>query len=325
MFITNGSLQGFVFLLETLLEPGDLVAVEAPTYDRALLQLRLHGMDVLPIPVEDDGLDVDALAAACGSGRVPRLIYTIPNFQNPSGATISLEKRRALVEVCERHGILILEDDPYGKLRFEGEPIASIAELAPPGRVLFTSSFSKTVAPGLRVGLPGRAPEIAGPLAAAASRTYISPALLAEAAVHQLIASGGLPANIARVTELMRERRDAMVAGLGELPEGTRCVPPAGGFFIWLTLPDGPVRGRALRRGGRRGRGLRQGQRLLRRRRRAHAAPRLQRGQPRRDRRGHAPSGRRVPGSRRQLLGAAARLWAARAFHESRSRISQNG
>ena len=108
VFITNGSLQGFVFLLETMLTPGDLVAVEAPTYDRALLQLNLHGMDVLPVPVEDDGLDVDALAASCAAGRVPRLIYTIPNFQNPSGATISLEKRRALVEVCERHDILIL-------------------------------------------------------------------------------------------------------------------------------------------------------------------------------------------------------------------------
>ena len=239
VFITNGSLQGFVFLLETLLQPGDLVAVEAPTYDRALLQLNLHGMDVLPVPVEDDGLDVDALAAACAAGRVPRLIYTIPNFQNPSGATISLEKRRALVEVCERHDILILEDDPYGKLRFEGQPLPAIAELAPEGRVLFTSSFSKTVAPGLRVGYLIAPTAIAGPLTAAASRTYISPALLAEAAVHQLMASGGLPGNIARVTELMRERRDAMVASLGEMPEGTRCVPPAGGFFMWLTLPEG--------------------------------------------------------------------------------------
>jgi 2-aminoadipate transaminase len=239
VFVTNGSLQGFVFLLETLLEPGDLVAVEAPTYDRALLQLRLHGMEVLPIPVEDDGLDVDALAAACAAGRVPRLIYTIPNFQNPSGATISLAKRRALVDVCERHGILILEDDPYGKLRFEGEALPAIATLAPEGRVLFTSSFSKTVAPGLRVGYLVAPAEIAGPLAAAASRTYISPALLAEAAVHHLIASGGLPDNIARVTDLMRERRDAMVAGLGELPQGTVCVPPAGGFFMWLTLPEG--------------------------------------------------------------------------------------
>lgn len=239
VFVTNGSLQGFVFLLDTLLERGDRVAVEAPTYDRALLQLRLHGMEVLPIPVEGDGLDVDALAAACAEGRAPRLIYVIPNFQNPSGATISLEKRRALVEVCERNDILILEDDPYGKLRFEGEPLPSIAELAPAGRVLFTSSFSKTVAPGLRVGYLVAPKEIAGPLAAAASRTYISPALLAEAAVHQLISSGGLPGNIARVTGLMRERRDAMVAGLGEMPEGTECTPPAGGFFMWLTLPEG--------------------------------------------------------------------------------------
>ena len=239
VFVTNGSLQGFVFLLDTLLERGDRVAVEAPTYDRALLQLRLHGMEVLPIPVEGDGLDVDALAAACAEGRAPRLIYVIPNFQNPSGATISLEKRRALVEVCERNDILILEDDPYGKLRFEGEPLPSIAELAPAGRVLFTSSFSKTVAPGLRVGYLVAPKDIAGPLAAAASRTYISPALLAEAAVHQLISSGGLPGNIARVTDLMRERRDAMVAGLGEMPEGTECTPPAGGFFMWLTLPEG--------------------------------------------------------------------------------------
>jgi DNA-binding transcriptional MocR family regulator len=239
VLVTNGSLQGFVFLLETLLEPGDLVAVEAPTYDRALLQLRLHGMQILPVPVEDDGMDVDALEAACRAGRVPKLLYTIPNFQNPSGATLSAEKRRALVDVCERHGILVLEDDPYGKLRFEGEPLPGLAELAGPERVIFTSSFSKTIAPGLRVGYMVAPPEVSGRLAAAASRTYISPALLAEAAVSQLIAGGHLPGNIARVTELMRVRRDAMMAGMRHMPEGTRCVPPAGGFFCWVTLPEG--------------------------------------------------------------------------------------
>lgn len=239
VLVTNGSLQGFVFLLETLLEPGDLVAVEAPTYDRALLQLRLHGMDVLPVPVEDDGMDVEALEAACAAGRVPKLVYTIPNFQNPSGATLSDAKRRRLAEVAERHGVLVLEDDPYGRLRFEGEALPGLAELAGPERVIFTSSFSKTVAPGLRVGYLVSPPELAGRLAAAASRTYISPALLAEAAVHQLIAGGHLEANIARVTGLMRERRDAMMAGMRHMPEGTRCVPPAGGFFCWLTLPAG--------------------------------------------------------------------------------------
>ena len=239
VLVTNGSLQGFVFLLETLLSPGDLVAVESPTYDRALLQLRLHGMDVLPIPMDDDGLIVEALAEACAAGRVPKLIYTIPNFQNPSGATLTAERRRALVEVCERHDVLILEDDPYGRLRFEGEPIPGIWETAEPGRVIFTSSFSKTVAPGLRVGYLVSPPAIAATLAAAASRTYISPALLSEAAIAQLIRGGHLEGNIARVTDLMHERRDAMIRGMRHMPEGTRCVPPLGGFFCWLTLPEG--------------------------------------------------------------------------------------
>jgi 2-aminoadipate transaminase len=239
VFITNGSLQGFVFLLEAFLGAGDAVAVEAPTYDRALLQLRLHDMRVLPVEMEDDGMDVDALEARCAAGDVPHLLYTITNFQNPSGATLSLEKRHALVRLAERHGFLILEDDPYGRLRFEGEPLPSLFSLAGPERVIFTSSFSKTVAPGLRVGYLVAPEGVAAALAGAASRTYISPALLAQGAVYKLVADGHLPGNVARVTGLMRERRDAMVANLGAMPEGTRCVPPAGGFFCWLTLPDG--------------------------------------------------------------------------------------
>jgi 2-aminoadipate transaminase len=239
VLVTNGSLQGFVFLLESLLAPGDLVAVESPTYDRALLQLTLHGTDVLPIPVDEDGMDVEALAAACEAGRVPRLLYTIPNFQNPSGATLSAERRARLIEVAERHDILVLEDDPYGRLRFEGEALPGLVELAPPGRVIFTSSFSKTVAPGLRVGYLVSPPAIAGPLAAAASRTYISPALLSEAAIHQLIEGDLLEPNIAHVTALMRERRDAMTAGMRHMPRGTEYTEPQGGFFYWLTLPEG--------------------------------------------------------------------------------------
>src|SRR5207248_8634171 len=137
---------------------------------RALLQLRMHGMDVLPVPMEADGMAVDALAAACAGGRVPRLLYTIPNFQNPSGATLGLEKRRALVELAQRYGILILEDDPYGALRFDGAPLPGLFELGGPDRVIFTSSFSKTVAPGLRVGFLVAPPHVAGRLVEAASR-----------------------------------------------------------------------------------------------------------------------------------------------------------
>ena len=239
VLVTNGSLQGFVFLLESVLAPGDRVAVESPTYDRALLQLRLHGMDVLPIPVDGEGMDVEALAAACADGRAPRLLYTIPNFQNPSGATMSLERRRRLIEVCDAHDVLVLEDDPYGRLRFEGEALPGLWAMADPGRVIFTSSFSKTVAPGLRVGYLVSPRGIGHTLAAAASRTYISPALLSEAAIHQLIVRGQLEPNIARVTALMRERRDAMTAAMRHMPAGTRYLTPQGGFFYWLRLPEG--------------------------------------------------------------------------------------
>jgi DNA-binding transcriptional MocR family regulator len=238
VFITNGSLQGFVFLLDSMFGPEDVLAVEAPTYDRALLQAKLHGIDVLPIPVETDGIDVDALASACAAGRVPKLLYTIPNFQNPSGATVSREKRQALVALAEEHDFAILEDDPYGLLRFEGQHLPSLVSLGGPERVIFTSSFSKTVAPGLRVGYIVAPTEIASGLVAVASRTYISPSLLAEAAIHRILVDGKFDGNVAKVTDLMRERRDAMVAGLAHMPAGTSCTPPEGGFFLWLELPE---------------------------------------------------------------------------------------
>jgi DNA-binding transcriptional MocR family regulator len=238
VFITNGSLQGYVFMLDSLFARGDLLALEAPTYDRALLQAKLHGVEILPIPVEADGLDVSALEDACAAGRVPKVLYTIPNFQNPSGATISLDKRRALAELSERYGFLILEDDPYGLLRFEGEHLPSLESLGGTERVMFTSSYSKTVAPGLRVGYVVAPAEIAATLVAVASRTYISPSLLAQAAIHRIVADGQFAPNVARVTELMRERRDAMVAGLVHMPDGTRCTPPQGGFFLWMELPE---------------------------------------------------------------------------------------
>jgi 2-aminoadipate transaminase len=237
VFITNGSLQGFVFLLEALLDAGDSVAVEAPTYDRALLQLRLHGMQVLPVPIDGEGMDVDLLREVCEAGGAPRLLYTIPTFQNPSGTTMNLERRRALVELADRYDFMILEDDPYGELRFEGDPLPRLVDLGGPERVIFTSSFSKTVSPGLRVGYLIAPPELQANLAALASRTYISPSLLSQATIHRICDGGHLQGNIDRVTDLMRERRDAMVEGLGHFPADTICTRPEGGFFCWMELP----------------------------------------------------------------------------------------
>lgn len=239
VFTTNGSLQAFVFLIESYLSPGDRVAVEAPTYDRALLQLVQHGMEVLPLPVDEQGLDPDALAAACEAGKAPRLLYAIPNFQNPSGATLSMDRRRALLELAERHDILVLEDDPYGLLRFEGEHLPGLFKIEGGNRVMFTSSFSKTVAPGLRVGYVIAPEEIVSGLASAANRTYISPSFLAQGAISAMLGDDRFDASVAHVTEQMRLRRDAMVEHLDLLPEGSRWTAPAGGFFMWIELPEG--------------------------------------------------------------------------------------
>src|SRR3954469_12572508 len=152
VFVTNGSLQGFVFLAQRLAR-GKRVLVEQPTYDRPLKILRELGSEIVPLHCDDEGLDPDALEAALRSGDHPAFLYVIPTFQNPSGRTLSTERRRRIVELALEHDLLVLEDDPYGLIRFEGEPQPSLFELAGgDGRIAYSSSFSKTIAPGIRVG-----------------------------------------------------------------------------------------------------------------------------------------------------------------------------
>src|SRR2546430_6150459 len=152
VLITNGSLQGMVFLAERF--AGERVLVEEPTYDRPLKILAAHGVETTPIAMDDEGLDPDALAHALDSGRTPALLYTIPTFQNPSGRTLSEERRHRLAELAREHELLVLEDDPYGLVRFEGESPPTLFELDAGARgaqqVAYASSFSKSIAPGLR-------------------------------------------------------------------------------------------------------------------------------------------------------------------------------
>ena len=234
VFITNGSLQGFVFLAQRL-AVGKRVLVERPTYDRPLKILRELGADVVGMRCDDEGLDPDALEEALQSGEKPGFVYLIPTFQNPSGRTLSEERRRRIAELAREHDVLVLEDDPYSLVRFEGEPLPSLFELSG-GETAYSSSFSKTIAPGLRVGWFVLPEPLARELELAANGTYIGPVLLGQAAAHEFVSRGLFEPNLERVRELIGMRRDAMLAALDrELPE-IRITRPEGGYFLWAEL-----------------------------------------------------------------------------------------
>jgi DNA-binding transcriptional MocR family regulator len=238
VMIANGSLEAGWMLFEHLLEPGDRVVVEQPTYDRTLLMLQRLGVELVPVALEADGLDVEALEAALAEGPI-KLAHVIPNFHNPAGCTLSAAKRVRLVELAAEHGFWIFEDDPYRELPFEGEALETMLSIDKTDRVVHASSFSKTVSPGVRVGyLAGPGAEIAK-LAKRANETYISPNMLAEAVVLELCRSGALDRNIDFVKDALRARRDALVEALNEQIPEAEFVVPEGGYFLWLDLAEG--------------------------------------------------------------------------------------
>jgi 2-aminoadipate transaminase len=237
--LTVGGLQGFVFhVAEQLARRPGRVLVEAPSYDRPLKILAREGTEIVPLPMDDEGLDPDALAAELGRrSDAPSFLYTIPTFQNPSGRTLSTERRTRLLEIVHEHGLPVLEDDPYGLVRFEGERPPSLLELEGGTLVTYTSSFSKTVAPGVRTGyfvLPEA--EVAGFEERAVS-TYISPPFLPEAIVWEYVQRGRFEPNLEHVCRELRARRDAMLAALeSHFADGARWSTPEGGYFVWLDL-----------------------------------------------------------------------------------------
>ena len=224
--LTNGSLQGFRFLAE-LLSPTGTVIVEAPTYDRPLKILDELEAEVICIPLDEE--------PAVDGGA---FLYTIPTFQNPTGRTLSRDRRKHLANLA-KEALLVLEDDPYGLVRFDGKPEPTVFELARGENVVYSSSFSKTVAPGLRVGYLVLPVALADKVVAAATASYITPALLSQATVYEFLRRGNLEPNLERINGLLRARRDAMVSALERhLPEATWTVPE-GGYFVWVELPPG--------------------------------------------------------------------------------------
>jgi DNA-binding transcriptional MocR family regulator len=239
VLVTNGSMQADAFLFEQLVKSGDDVIVERPTYDRTLLSLRQRGARVHPVELQPDGINTEALAELLEDGGVrPKLAHIIPNFQNPAGYTLSLAKREALSRQAVDHGFLIFEDDPYVDLRFSGEKLPTMLSMDPE-RVVYASSFSKTVCPGIRVGYLVGPQELIGKIAKLATNTYISPSMVSQSIVYEFCASGSIERSIETVRTALAKRALTLQKALDrELPEA-EYVAPQGGYFMWVTLPEG--------------------------------------------------------------------------------------
>jgi 2-aminoadipate transaminase len=247
LLITSGGMQGLDLACKLFVDPGDLVAVESPTYTNGTGVIAGYGGEVLEVPTDEDGLNVEALRELA-SGREPKMIYVIPNFQNPSGVTLSLERREQLVELARSWGSVILEDDPYRQLRFEGDPLPSLEEMAAGAvRVVSVHTFSKILAPGLRVGWVTADADVVRRMVAAKQTLDTCTNVPMQRLVAGFMAAGRLDEHIVELrSEYHARKRDmqrALRTHFGDLE--AHWTDPDGGFFLWLTLPE-PVDCQAL-------------------------------------------------------------------------------
>ncbi|MEU1673714.1 PLP-dependent aminotransferase family protein [Streptomyces roseifaciens] len=243
--VTSGSQQALDLVARIFLDPGDTVVTEAPTYVTAINTFAAYQARIAHVPMDGDGVVPEALADAFArlhaQGRTPKLFYTVPTFQNPAGVTLSAARRHQVLEVCRRAGVLILEDNPYGLLRYDGEPVRALRADAARGHdVVYLGSFSKTFAPGLRVGWALAPAAVRDKLVLAAESAILSQSPFTQLAVDRYLRTEPWPDQIKVFREMYRERRDAMLDALtAHMPPGVTWTTPAGGFFVWATLPDG--------------------------------------------------------------------------------------
>ena len=234
--ITTGSQQSLDLLARVLLDPGDVVVVEGPSYLGALSAFRAAGARLVEVPGDAAGLDTDVLAGALADGLRPKAVYVVPEFANPTGATLSAERRRRLVELAEGHGFVILEDDPYGALRFDGPPLAPLADRTDLAVRLGTAS--KTLAPGLRVGWVTLPAWLRGPVIRAKQAVDLHTSTLDQLVVADVLADRAyVAAHLAELRAVYGRRCRALVGALARLGGGRfEVTPPAGGMFAWAAL-----------------------------------------------------------------------------------------
>lgn len=239
IIVTNGSQQGIDLVARALLDPGDRVIMENPTYTGAAQVFQWYGAEVTGVPVDEQGMRPEKLEAALGSGGA-KLVYLIPNFQNPTSGTMELARRRRLLEIAERRRLPILEDDFGGDLRYEGRQVPSLKALDRSGVVVYVNSFAKKLLPGLRIGWMAAPAGIAERLIALKQITDWSTSLLLQGALHQFCESGQLERHLKRVLPAYRDRRNAMLTAMKRyFPAGVKWTRPEGGFVVWVTLPPG--------------------------------------------------------------------------------------
>jgi DNA-binding transcriptional MocR family regulator len=245
VLLTNGSLQGLAIVSQWL-GRGQRVVVEEPTYDRAIKVFLDGGAAIATAYMDDEGLTPAGLEGAI-RGADAAFLYTIPTFQNPSGRTMGLERRSHIVQLAQSANLRVIEDDPYGLIRFEGEPVPALFDLS--GKTfIYSSSFSKTISPGLRVGWFILPEELADDIIEQATATYITPVQLGQAIAFEFIRRGNFQSNLERVNGLLKARRDAMLAALEKHLPDCRWTRPQGGYFVWLEFPQGVVAAKVLER-----------------------------------------------------------------------------
>ena len=238
VLVTTGSEQALDLVGKAFVDPGDTVLVEQPTYLCALDVFRSYGANFASVEMDEDGMKMDALEEALKANPDTKLIYTVPNFQNPTGRTMTEERRKQLAELAEKYDVYVLEDNPYGEIRFAGQHVPAVKSFDKSGHVLYMSTFSKTLAPGFRLGWLVADEDVVNKLTVLKQSADLHTDNLAQFAVAQFFTDNDVDAHVKEISDLYGKRKDLMLEGIKKyFPEGVKYTNPEGGMFLWVEVP----------------------------------------------------------------------------------------